>query len=229
MIECPVLIKDLQVALSTTLRMYANIEKVRISSFNKKISLNSAQNMQKINNELDKIQIPNEHIHKYKKMLPVLSQKMYPRTKTPVLVSSISQKSRNYLKKYIRASNSRLCSSRAGNTDRNLNIDPPEEYFETDEKGKVNTKESNLEEMFGQVHQLGKPGDTNREEALKRNAGEKLKRLENPESGLVKYIDSFKRVKEEQNAQFLKKIQKKTSTPRPELSSRRRTTKRNKS
>jgi hypothetical protein len=221
MIDCPVLIKDLQGALSTTLRMYANIEKVRISAFNKKFSLNSAQNMQKINNELEKIQVPNEIIHKNKRMLPVLSQKMYPRTKTPVLVSSISQKSRNYLQKYIRASNSRLCSSRAGNTERNLNIEPPEEYFETDDKSKDERKECNLEEMFGQVHQLGKSGDGIKEEGLKRNAGGKLKVIENPESGLVRYIDSFKRVKEEQNAQFLKKIQRKIFSPGPELTRRR--------
>lgn len=154
-------------------------------------------------------------------MLPVLSQKLYPRTKTPLLVNSNSQKSRNYLKKYVKASNSRLCSSRAGNLERNLAVEMPEEYFLFCDKGKAEKKENNLEELFGQVHQLPRRSERygkDREEA-KKDAIIVVKKIDNPEKTLFRCVDLFKKVKEEQNFEFLKRIQMKLNTP--ELTRRR--------
>jgi hypothetical protein len=218
--------KDLQGALSTTLKIYVNLEKIRTAAFNKRVTVQSATTIQKLSNEIESLQSKVETRSKVRKMLPVLSEKVYRRSNTPGMVRSTLENNSNYMKKFIRASNSRLCSSRAGYTERRMEVEVEElEEVSCEDHMKNQPITGRLEELFGKVHQVSKDEErplevnkilkvTNKQELLKKSVEALMRRMENPKSTIHRCINSFHEVKKQQNIEFIKRIkQSKKITP----------------
>lgn len=227
MIECPALMKDLQGALSSTLHIYANLEHMRSSTFNKKVSVQSVHVMQRISNEIEILQSKVENSRtKNKKLLPALSQQVYKRSVTPLILRNQVKTNKSLMKKFIRASNSRLCSSRAGYTERKMEVEVEEsQRRESEDASKTERKENRLEEMFGMLHKSDEGTDRrpgrdiiriakgeSKHELLRKSVEALMKKMENPDSTIHRCIDSFHKVKEQQNLDFVKRVREKNSS-----------------
>ncbi|OMJ71653.1 hypothetical protein SteCoe_30072 [Stentor coeruleus] len=219
------LIKDLHKALSHTLYLSVSLEKFKSQAFKKKTNQATAENIIKISKELVAIQ---DTMEKYKiikkKALPLISKISISRSQTPDIIN-ITASGRNLIKECVKISNSRLCSSRAGNSEirgHNTLIDNEKyaEYSETIEKKpspnksfseflkKFNSNKNVLIDKH--IHRV-KINKNNKEKGkmLQENVEKLIERFENPKSAIKQCISSFKKVQINQNILFMEKLRRK--------------------
>lgn len=225
MIDNVNLMKDLHKALSSTLYLSVSLEKFKSQAFKKKTTPATAETIIQISKELVAMQ---DTMEKYKilkkKELPSIPKNSIARSQTPN-INNISGSGRNLIKECVKMSNSRLCSSRAGNSElrgRNtlINDEKYAEYSETAEKKpspnksfseflkKFNSNKNVLIEKHivnAKMMRKNKEKGKMLQESVERLIG----RFENPKSAIKQCISSFKKVQSNQNILFMKKLRRK--------------------
>ena len=109
------LINDLQCALASTLELNLNFEHLRVRAFHKKISENSAKTIQGISDEIHGMQSTLEKFKLVKK--PTYTSQTGSkncRSLTPNTYECLPPANKGFLKEYLKISNTRVASSRAG-------------------------------------------------------------------------------------------------------------------
>ena len=112
------LLQDLQGALTSTLELNLNLESLRMNTFRKKVSEKSVEGIQCLSSQIESLQTTMEK-YKFlkKKKLPLLNSSKYSRSITPIEYFKVKYRDKDYLKHFIRISNSNLRRNRAGNTE----------------------------------------------------------------------------------------------------------------
>lgn len=121
------LLNDLQTALFSTLEINLQLESMMAQTFHKKTSAKSTKKIQWIGNELWNIQDVMEKQGLIKGNVKKNEERGRQRSLTPVKSRELPMLGENCLKKYLKVSNKKVCSSRTGhfieelsNTERNI-------------------------------------------------------------------------------------------------------------
>ncbi|OMJ80056.1 hypothetical protein SteCoe_19785 [Stentor coeruleus] len=219
------LIKDLHKALSSTLYLSVSLEKFKSQVFKKKTTPDTTENILKISKDLVAMQ---NTMEKYKilkkKELPLIPKIPISRSQTPN-ITNITASGRNLIKECVKMSNSRLCSSRAGNSDlkgRNtiVNDEKYAEYSENIEiKPSQNKSFSEFLKKFNSNKNVliekhiisAKMSRNNMEKGkmLQESVERLIGRFENPKSTIKQCISSFKKLQNNQNGLFMEKLRRK--------------------